>query len=146
GGPVVKQFAAEEIVDGGEAAGAYQLTRAQETELPRTAHMKFTDPDSDYRVSDVYSRRLTGSSAKTIELTPPIALDFGEAQGIVDTLLVDRHVMRERADLVLPPSSFDLEPTDVVRLDLNGRFFEMRIEELGFQRVRPARLVRTDAA
>ncbi|MEX2126979.1 MAG: glycoside hydrolase/phage tail family protein [Xanthobacteraceae bacterium] len=146
GGPVARQFTADELVDGGDQNGFYRLTRAQETDLPRTAHLKFTDPDSDYRVSDVYSRRLKGSTDKTIELAPPIALDFGEAQGIVDNLLVDRHVMRERAELVLPPSAFALEPTDVVVLDLNGRFFEMRLEDIGFLHTRPARLARTDAA
>jgi hypothetical protein len=146
GGSPAAQFSSDDLVDGGGENGFYVLTRAQETELARTAHLKFTDPDSDFRVSDVYARRLKGSNAKTIELAPPIALDFGEAQGIVENILIDQHVARERAEAALPPSALALEPTDVVLLDLNGRFFEMRLEEVGYRHVRPAQLVRTDAA
>ncbi len=146
GGGIAKEFTSDDIVDTGEQRGFYQITRGQETDLPRTAHLKFIDPDSDYLVSDVYARRLKGSNSKTIELTPSISLDFGQAQGIVENILVDQHVMRERAELTLPPSAFALEPTDVISLDLNGRFFEMRIAELGYQHMRPAKLVRTDAA
>jgi hypothetical protein len=104
------------------------------------------DPDNDFQAADVYARRLRGSSEKTIELQPAIVFDFAEAQGIVDALLVDAWVMRERAELTLPPSTFAIEPTDVVNLDLNGRIFEMRADSMGFEYSRPAKLVRTDEA
>ncbi|CUA90595.1 Putative phage tail protein/GTA TIM-barrel-like domain [Chelatococcus sambhunathii] len=147
GGSPVASVTMDDLVDSGnEDKRFYTLTRAQETDLPETAHLRFLDPDNDYQSADVYSRRLRGSSRRTIELTPALALDYSEAQGIADALLVDTWVMRERADLTLPPSAYALEPTDVVTLDLNGRSFEMRIEQLGYERNRPARLVRTDEA
>ena len=139
GGAPVAGFTLDELVDTGtEEKRFYTLTRAQETDLPETAHLRFLDPDNDYQSADVYSRRLRGSSRRTIEVTPALAIDYSEAQGIADALLVDTWVMRERADLALPPSAYALEPTDVVTLDLNGRSFEMRVEQLGYERSRPA--------
>jgi hypothetical protein len=147
GGSAVETFVLDQLVDtGSDSKGLYNLTRAQETELPRTVHLQFLDPDNDFQAADVYARRLRGSSEKTIELQPAIVFDFAEAQGIVDALLVDAWVMRERAELTLPPSAFAIEPTDVVNLDLNGRIFEMRADSMGFEYSRPAKLVRTDEA
>jgi hypothetical protein len=147
GGSAVETFVLDQLVDtGSDSKGLYSLTRAQETELPRTVHLQFLDPDNDFQAADVYARRLRGSSEKTIELQPAIVFDFAEAQGIVDALLVDAWVMRERAELTLPPSAFAIEPTDVLNVDLNGRIFEMRADQVGFEYSRPARLVRTDEA
>jgi hypothetical protein len=147
GGSAVETFVLDQLVDtGSDSKGLYSLTRAQETELPRTVHLQFLDPDNDFQAADVYARRLRGSSEKTIELQPAIVFDFAEAQGIVDALLVDAWVTRERAELTLPPSAFAVEPTDVVNLDLNGRIFEMRADSVGFEYSRPAKLVRTDEA
>jgi hypothetical protein len=147
GGSPVETFVLDQLVDtGSDSKGLYSLTRAQETELPRTVHLQFLDPDNDFQAADVYARRLRGSSEKTIELQPAIVFDFAEAQGIVDALLVDAWVMRERAELTLPPSAFAIEPTDVVYLELNSRIFEMRADSVGFEYSRPAKLVRTDEA
>lgn len=147
GGSPVGNYSIDQLVDSGnDSKGVYSLTRAQETDLPRTVHLQFLDPDNDFQAADVYARRLRGSSAKTIELQRAIVFDFAEAQGIVDTLLVDAWVMRERSELTLPPSAFAIEPTDVVNLDLNGRIFQMRADSVGFERSRSAKLVRTDEA
>jgi hypothetical protein len=147
GGSPIGSYSIDQLVDSGnDSKGVYSLTRAQETDLPRTVHLQFLDPDNDFQAADVYARRLRGSSAKTIELQPAIVFDFAEAQGIVDTLLVDAWVMRERSELTFPPSAFAIEPTDVVNLDLNGRIFQMRADSVGFEQSRPAKLVRTDEA
>jgi hypothetical protein len=147
GGSPVATYSIDQLIDSGnDSKGVYSLTRAQETDLPRTVHLQFLDPDNDFQAADVYARRLRGASDKTIELQPAIVFDFAEAQGIVDALLVDAWVMRERAELTLPPSAFAIEPTDVVYLDLNGRMFQMRADAVGFERIRPAKLVRTDEA
>lgn len=149
GSSVAATYAADQLVDGGadgDDIGYYSLTRAQETDLPRTAHLQFVDRDTDFQAADVYSRRLRGSSARTIASQPPLVFDFGEAQGIVDAQLIDAWVMRERAEITLPPSAYAIEPTDVITLQVNGRTLEMRVEEVGYQHARPAKLVRTDAA
>ena len=149
GGSVATTFTADHLVDAGgsdDSIGYYALTRAQETDLPRTAHIQFIDQENDFQAADVYSRRLRGASSRTIELQLALVLDYGEAQGIADAILVDAWVMRERAELTLPPSAYAVEPTDVVQLEANGRTLEVRAEEIGFQHARPAKLVRTDAA
>lgn len=149
GGPVAKTFTIDDLLDAASNGGDsdfYTLTRAQETDLPRTIHLQFLDPENNYQTADVYARRLKGSSQKITEIRPAIVLDFAEAQGIADTLLVDAWVMRESATLSLPPSSYALEPTDVIGLLLNGRTFTMRLDEIGYQHSRPAQLTRTDAA
>jgi hypothetical protein len=147
GGAAVATYSIDQLIDNGnDSNGFYTLTRAQETDLPRTVHLQFLDPDNDFQAADVYARRLRGSSEKTIELQPAIVFDSAEAQGIADALLVDAWVMRERAELTLPPSAYAIEPTDVVNLDLNGRIFQMRADEVGFEHSRPAKLVRTDEA
>ena len=151
GAAIAADFSADQLVDNRSAgqqdvSGLYSLTRAQETDLPRTAHLRFIDPESDYQVADVYARRQRGSSQRAIEVTTAIVLDAAEAQGIVETLLIDAWVMRETAQLALPPSAFALEPTDVMALNINGRTLQVRIDQLGYQQFRTAQLTRTDVA
>ena len=144
GGAPVATFKPGDLVRGGSEL--YALTRAQETELPRTAHLQFIDPENGYNTASVYARRLAGASDRTIEVRAAVALDYAEAQGISEVVLHDVWLGRETADAVLPPSAFALEPTDVIRLDLGDRELDMRLGEIGFAPSRAAKLIQTDAA
>lgn len=50
------------ISEGGEGASPFELTRGQESELPRSVRMLYIDSAADYRVASVPSRRLTTTS------------------------------------------------------------------------------------
>jgi hypothetical protein len=133
---------AQDLVAGSGAD--FKLTRSQESELPLSVKLSFTDIDRDYRQGAVESRRLRGSSLRVSELRLPVAIEQSEARNIADRLLRNAHVGRERAEIVLPPRALAYDPGDVVALDLNGRIESWRIESIGFELGRPAKLVRCD--
>lgn len=150
GGAAAASFAAADLADlgaggGGQSAALYTLLRAQETDLPQTVHLQFPNADNEFQTADVYSRRLKGSSQNNIDVRVELSLDFAAALGVADRLLTDAWVMRESAGLALPPSAYALEPCDVVEMSLNGRSFTARLDEIGHQPARPAKLTRTDA-
>jgi hypothetical protein len=113
----------------GDAAD-WNLTRAQETELPIRATFAYWDAEADYRQTSSSAGRLVGSSERVESVSAPIVIDAGSAQGHVDAWLLERWVERERASFALPPSAIRLDPTDVVALDLGGRVRDFRLRRI----------------
>lgn len=142
GGSPIGTFTAADLVAGD--GGDFKLVRGQESELPLSVKLGFTDIDRDYRQGAVESRRLRGSSLRVSEVRLPVAIQQSEAREIADRLLRNAHVGRERADIMLPPRALAYDPGDVVALELNGRTTAWRIDSIGFELGRPARLVRCD--
>jgi hypothetical protein len=136
----------DDLVPANDDKGAFEITRAQESELPRARRLRFYSPDADYRMGVVESRRLTGSTAAIVDEQAPVALPYGRARGVVEAMLFQDHVARERARFVLPPVALALDPTDVVALSVGGRVMRLRIEEIGFEHVRPVSAVREEPA
>jgi len=98
-----------------------QMTRAQETELPREVSIGFTDINADYRRSAISSRRLVGGSARISQAEIPIVTDDGAAARRADIWLQDLWAARESAGFALPPSAWRLCVGDVIGLTSNGR-------------------------
>lgn len=143
GAASVATFTAEQLVAAREGPD-FKLTRGQESELPLGIKLSFTDAGADYQQATVESRRLTGSALRIGEIALPVALAQDEALRIAQRLLMEAHAGRERAEIVLPPSALTLDPGDVIALAVNGRHTLFRIDAIGFDLGRPAKLTRTD--
>jgi hypothetical protein len=117
--------------DGNRSAGAFTLTRAQESELPRGVNLAFAAPDADYRQVTAQSRRLIGAFQAIQQVSLALALPDGRASAIAGTMLMQAHIERERAVFVLPPSALALDAADVIELDTGGRSIRLRMDEIG---------------
>ncbi len=145
GGAAVKTlFDSDFAIPVKDAGGSYKLVRAQETELAVAAKVKFIDADGEYRQSTAESRRLTVESGRVESAELPVVMDQSRAQSIIDIWLMDSWVMRESLSFALAPSELDLDPGDVVTLDLGGRSYEVRLTETDDAGARRLKAVATD--
>lgn len=126
--------------------GPFQLTRGQLTETPKEVRAKFTLDDYDYSTTALSARRLIGSGSGVSESSYALTMNATQGQSMVDSMLIESHVTRERIEMKLPPSLLRLDATDIVSLNINNRDFDFRLEELGYEYFRPATGFRTEAS
>lgn len=125
--------------------GDYELTRAQESELPLSVKLQYIDGSADYRQGSVESRKLTGASARVSVVSMPVVMDQANAQRIADTLLQEAWTGRERARFALPPSRLALDPGDVINFTGKDSSHRLRIERAGDAGLRQIEAVQVDA-
>ena len=121
-------IAAADLVDRGGDAPVLARSRAQETDLPATIELGFTDGTGEYGRSVVGSRRLVGSSRRETSLESALVLRPGEAQRLADARLQSMWAERETAHFALSPRAVSLEPGDVVEIDGAPRLY--RVERI----------------
>jgi hypothetical protein len=122
------------------------LTRAQETDLPRTAKVAFISSDDTYPQAVVEASRIGGASSRVASAALGVVLDPGLAGSIADTWLYETWHGRERARFALPPSSLALEPGDVVSIDTADRRYSVRLTDIGDHGTRDIDAIAFDAS
>jgi hypothetical protein len=135
-------LAVDDLVDTGQntehdagqhgGGGLYQLTRAQETDLPRSAKVSFINGDNDYArgVAEARRARAAMRSGRESQAQLPIVWSFDAAGRAASTLLHEAWAAREKARFRLPPSMLALEPGDVVTLRADGLDCPVRLTEI----------------
>lgn len=126
----------DDLVDAGAAgreAALYQLTRGQETELPRAAKVTFVNGDNEYAQGVAEARRAAAAmgSRRESQAQLPIVWSHAEAGRVAATLLHEAWASRERGSFRLPPARLALEPGDVIALRTGGAEHLLRVTELG---------------
>jgi len=122
----------------GAAGGAevFELTRAQETELPLALKWQIARADEDYDSALVEARRVTVTAARITAEAFPMAVPPEEAERRCRRALMEAWSGRESAAFRLPPSRLALDPGDVLRLTHDGRDLDLRILSLADSEVR----------
>ena len=122
GSPVLS-VQADGLVDQRQGAPLLDVTRQQETDLPRSLRLAYVDSSLDYRAAAVQQIQPETASGRDVVLQLPAAVSQSLAQQRVDVALAQRWGQRETAHFGLPPSMMAIEPGDVVAL--NGRFWRL---------------------
>ena len=128
-GPVAA-FSKDDLVETRPGEALFTLTRAQETELPASAKIRFLSVEDDYEQAVAEARRLTGASGRVAQADLPIVLDDTLAGPIAETWLFETWAARERASFAVPPSSLAIEPGDVVTVASGDRTRALRIVDV----------------
>jgi hypothetical protein len=126
-----------------EEGFGYTLERAQETDLPAVSRLTYLDAN-EYRQVMAESRCQVTLSDRVATSALPLVLGQADAAGLSDRLLQDSWVMRERAEISLPPSLLALDPADEVLLDAGGRVRRLRITGIDDAAARRVEAVATD--
>ncbi|ACI93699.1 gene transfer agent [Afipia carboxidovorans OM5] len=129
GGAPVAELSEDHLVDSGKEALA-QLTRAQETELPREVRFGYTDASVDYRRAAATSRRLVGGARRTLHADLAVVTDDAAATRRANIHLQDLWAGRESATFALGQAQLALTPGDVIGVTLKGRRTLYEINEL----------------
>jgi hypothetical protein len=120
GGAPVAEIAEDELVLPEERPPA-QMTRTQESDLPREVSIGFTDIGNDYQPGVANSRRLAGRATRSAHAELTTVTDLASAQRRAEVWLQDLWAGREAVNFALPPSRLALTPGDVAGLTVNGR-------------------------
>lgn len=103
------------VVDDGDPADRFKLTRAQEIDLPDMVQISYGDPARDDQPASVDAHRSTATSTRVTSLSPPVVMDEAKARAIAEIELYAAWVGRERGTFSLPPSiAVAMDPGDVV--------------------------------
>jgi hypothetical protein len=129
GGVPSAEITEDDLVLPDDAAPA-QLTRVQESDLPREVSIGFTDIGNDYQRSAAASRRLVGGSTRSAHADLAMVSDDTEAQRRAEIWLQDLWAGRESAAFALPPSRLSLALGDIAGLTVNGRRRLIAIQEI----------------
>jgi hypothetical protein len=103
-----------------------ELTRGQETELPRALKWQVARADEDYDAALVEARRITADTSRIASESFPFAVPPEEAERRCRRALMEAWTGRESAVFRLPPSRLALDPADVITLVHDGRKIPLR--------------------
>lgn len=121
---------ADDLVETDPAAGLFELNRAQETELPRAAKIKFIDGDHEYLTRTLEGRQTIGETRRIAIAELPIVMEAEKVQSLASKWVEESWAAREEGSFALPPSRLALEPSDIVTLQVGGSEKQLRITEI----------------
>ncbi len=145
GGAATATVTPDDLVAGGSGE-VMELTRGQETELPRALKWQLVRADEEYDTATVEARRSTVQAARIASETFPLAVELEEADRRCRRALMEAWVGRETLTAKLPPSLLRLDPGDVIGLEHDGRQVDYRITRIADAGARAIEGVRADAA
>ena len=119
GGAVAAVLDEEDLVLA-EKAPLLSRTRAQETELPASIELGFTDGEGEYGRAATGSRRLAGSSRRELALDVAVVARRDEAQRLADIHLQDLWAGRDTAEAAISPRALATEPGDILDVRAEG--------------------------
>ncbi|HKJ60673.1 MAG TPA: glycoside hydrolase/phage tail family protein, partial [Hyphomicrobiales bacterium] len=118
------------LVETGPDQPRYELTRAQESDLPSYARVTYIDGDRDYEQGSAEGQRISGNGGRVSNASLPIVTSYNSARAIAETMVQEAWASREHAQFALPPSRLALDASDLVTLHLNSRDVPIRLSQL----------------
>ncbi len=133
----------DDLVETEGGVDPFQLTRAQETDLPRAVRLGFIRSDAEYRRGMAEATRDDTASRRVEASSQAIALTSRTADAAARRWLAESHVAKDHATLTLPPSRLALDATDVIALSVDGRALPHRIDRITDGEMRDIEATRT---
>ncbi len=91
------------------------ITRRQETELPRTIHLLYAESGIDYRNASVSKTRVENGTQRDSTIVMPAAVSRHLAQARADIMLEEIWAGREMANFALTQQQAIVEPGDIIK-------------------------------
>ena len=126
----------DQLVEVKEESPLFELTRGQESELPRSAKITFIDGKQDYRNRTLEGQQTVGKTNRVATADLPIVMDADLVQSLANKWVHESWASREEGSFVLPPSQLALEPTDSISLNVGDDTKHLRIIEINDQNSR----------
>ncbi len=126
----VKTIDTQFLVETKPHAQPYELTRAQETDLPDRLQILFIDGADNYCQASVDVKKQTGSSAREILLQAPVTMSRGLAQRQAAISLYETWSAREKISFSLPAGFMEIEVGDTIKIPIGEGLRTYRINEI----------------
>lgn len=119
-----------DLVSSEQDVTGFNISRTQDSELPKQLVIDFIDAGNDYKVSSLDARRHTTTNMEVSTINLPISLSPDYVRGLADSLLHQAWIAREKGNLKLPPSFFRLDPGDGITFPLDSLVGQGRIQSI----------------
>ncbi len=116
-----------EKAEGHNADELCKITRTQEIELPKRVNVVYLNRLSNYQTSTQYSQREVTISREIETLDFPLVISDQIAKNIADITLFSDWTGRTHYDFDLPIKYAQLDPADIITLNLDGALHRMRV-------------------
>ncbi|MBV9220552.1 MAG: glycoside hydrolase/phage tail family protein [Methylobacteriaceae bacterium] len=131
------------VLDGATDVG-FNVTRAQETDLPGSVKLTYADVYNNYQSGSIEARKNVGTSQNVTAVSTSAVLDQGQAKGLADAILQQAWMARETGEAKLPPSLLALDPGDGLLVSVDGVTFSARLKEVDTTTYRTAKFAGFD--
>jgi len=121
----------------------WQVTRAQETDLPVTVELSYGEVATDDQSSMASATRGVAASDRIQNIALPCVLPAARAKALADIALAEIWLGRESMEAALPPSLLKVESGDV--LEIGSQRGSWRVISINDGLLRTARLTRFDS-
>ena len=130
GGGAALTLQENDLVETGESDPVYELTRSQETDLPRAVRLGYIRSDAEYRRGAAEASLEPTASQRVESSDQAVALSAGKADAVTRRWLAEAHIAKDQSRFELPPSRLALDATDVIALEVDGRPLPHRIDRI----------------
>ncbi len=128
GGDSVLSVTEDNLIAIGDDNGeAFQITRAQEIELPKRVNVVYLNRLANYQSSTQYSQREISTTREVTTIDLPIVFPSQVAKSIADITVFASWVGRTGYQFDLPMQYAQIEPTDVITVTVSNVSHRMRI-------------------
>lgn len=98
----------------------FEEAETPETELPAEVAITYVDPSFEYQPKTVYARRNVLGQRNVATVNLDVVCTAAEAEAAAYHLLYWPRITRKRLKFTLGPKHLDLEPGDIVKMNLHG--------------------------
>ncbi len=119
-----------ELINNTSNRQALIIRRIQDTELPKRVNVRYINQNLNYSLSTIYSTRNISNSSNNITINLPIVMDDNYAKKIADISLFNAWQSRNTYRFILPNKYSDLEPSDIVTLNVDNITHTIRITKV----------------
>ena len=125
GGDVVMSIEEDDLIPANNEL--CKITRTQEIELPKHINVVYLNRLANYQTATQYSQREITSSKEIETLDFPLVISDQIAKNIADITMFTDWTERTSYNFDLPIKYAQLDPADIITLNLNGVAHRMRI-------------------
>lgn len=121
--PFVKELPLSDLAVheyGSDRPFEFEESEIPETELPAEVAITYIDPDFDYQPKTVYARRNVLGQRNVAAINLDVVCGAGKAEAAAYHLLYWPRITRKRLKFTLGPKHLDLEPGDIIKMNLHG--------------------------
>jgi len=114
------------VSQGGAKSSGYQITRAQETEMPQNSSVSFINPADDYQVATATGSRQTTTSKTSVDMRYPLVFETGSAKMLAEIMIQQAWAARESIELALSNDRIKYDPGDGFSITIGNRLKKFR--------------------
>ena len=130
GQEVVVQVAEAEIIPKANSNKLVEIKRKQEIELPKNVDVTYINRILDYQTSNQHAMREVTTSQQKLAVSLSLVLNEWQARKVAEVSLYNAWVSRNSLEFGLPVKYSELEPNDVIEIELENATYQLRLTEV----------------